>query len=502
VDLAFHQCLGRGGFGEVYLATARQTGGLRKHVAVKVLRDDVPDHSDAVQRLLDEGRMLGFLNHPCILRVLEVMRIENRLALVFEYVAGVDVSKLAAGKLPQRLVLSVIGEVAGALHTAYTTPHPDTGNPLHLVHRDIKPQNIRISVHGEVKLLDFGIARSPAMRREAQTTEGSLPFTPGYASPESLIYGKQGPEGDIYALGVTLLRLLTGQRFYGKAQLADQVRTAAKAELYDKVVARRLAEVESTDTLKALLRRMLSHKPEDRPSAIEVQSVCEDLADEMAGPTLRRWARDSTFPPVSVDTGSLSGQVIAGKQRLITLVEHETEEETRTAAIDVAGILAEEGIDGTAATAVPPSPSTAATGEEPLKSSWDQLNEPPLPVPTGLPRRTSGASRGKSRGLSRAAFEDIGERRSRPPRLPPALPPDLAKKSAAMSLPGVRSVPGAGPSDPDPPTGPSLVKPPKPDEEPPAPSGRAVAVVGIVVGALVVTSAVLGIALALIWAMA
>ena len=165
-------CLGRGGFGEVYLAVM-ETGAVRAEVAVKLLNEGRDPGDQALERLRDEGRLLGLLNHPVILKVHDLLVLDGRVALVTEYVDGADLEQcFASGGVPIRALVEIVGRVADALGVAWNAPSP-TGGPLHLVHRDVKPANIRIGRHGDVKLLDFGIARASDLQREARTRTDS-----------------------------------------------------------------------------------------------------------------------------------------------------------------------------------------------------------------------------------------------------------------------------------------------------------------------------------------
>ncbi|MFT4621899.1 MAG: serine/threonine protein kinase [Myxococcota bacterium] len=316
----FDRCLGMGGFGEVYLAYQHRPGGLVRKVAVKILKADLGDEEgSAVRRLQDEGRMLAMLDHPSIIGVLELTHIAGRLALVTQYVGGVDLGSRTTPRrlLPSRAVLGVAAGVAEALHCAWTTVSTTTGEPLHLIHRDIKPQNIRVSSHGEVKLLDFGIARTTQMYRQATTEAGEVPFTPGYSPPESFVRGETESPADIYALGVTVLRLLTGHKLLADMSLHEVFLVMRARDRYELILDEQLDLLsEAVDDALApqvrdLVADMLAWDPDVRPNAAEVARRAEVLVDGMAGLTLKRWARASTLAEASEPReGPLSGQTL------------------------------------------------------------------------------------------------------------------------------------------------------------------------------------------------
>ena len=164
-EFRFGDLLGKGGFGEVYLAEMNTSGGLARKVAIKLLHAGLDaEASQAVERLRDEGRMLAVLAHPSVLGIVDVITLEQRVALVTEYVDGEDLDGCFSAHIPPRALVQVIGEVASALSAAWTE--------LQLVHRDIKPANIRVGRHGQVKLLDFGIASTDQLTRAAKTGIG------------------------------------------------------------------------------------------------------------------------------------------------------------------------------------------------------------------------------------------------------------------------------------------------------------------------------------------
>jgi len=294
--------LGTGGYGEVYLATQTIPGGLSRKVAIKVLKSDIDDSADAVLRLLDEGKMLSQLRHPCIVSIHELTRIEGRLALITEYIEGTDLSQHCRRDklLPERLVWHIGAEVASALDCVWNTLSEETLKPLHLIHRDIKPANIRIGRFGEIKLLDFGIARTTEMARHADTVAGTLPFTPGFVPPEVFLRGEVNHSTDVYALGCTLYRLLTGRRFYKKLDLPDTVALAVSENNYNAHLAERMTHIRR-EAGRDLLTATLAYDVDNRPAAAAVSLACEELLDKVPGISMRRWAREN--PPKDHNAG-------------------------------------------------------------------------------------------------------------------------------------------------------------------------------------------------------
>lgn len=402
LSFTFEKCLGLGGFGEVYVATMAQPGGPARRVAVKVLKADLQNTPEAVQRLRDEGRMLGVLDHPSIVRGLEMTVIAGRIALVTEYLEGLDLARCTkpATLLPPRVVLQAIARVASALHKAIHTPSPETGKPLQLIHRDIKPDNLRIGSYGEVKVLDFGIARTTEMYRHAKTAQGSLPFTPGYAPPEAFTQGFQGASSDIFALGVTLFRLLTAKKFFEGLDLTGQVQICCLPDRYDPFLEQRLKEVEGREA-QSLLRDMLRYEPTERPKADEVEERCTALSLELPGTDLEPWARAMDFPPPKTyEGGSLTGQTLqedpfktASKQRINPREERKRAMHKRDAlptASHSPSLAPLPPVTSAKPVETPPS-APAPTPVEPVvsgKVTLDALfdNAPPSSAPKGPPR--------------------------------------------------------------------------------------------------------------------
>ena len=285
------EAVGQGGFGTVYKAEMVGESGFSKTVALKVLNASMASKPEVGQRLRDEARLLALVSHRAIVQVHGLVTIGERWAVVMEFVDGVDLGLLLAesGPLPPGVALEIIGEVAGALHVAY---HQEVqGNPLRLLHRDIKPSNIQITTHGEVKILDFGVARADFSHREAKTQ--ALRFgSQAYMSPERLDF-IDSAAGDVYALAVVLCELCTGKRFGKTSSNEDR----HKARLYDNLDELWKSQGKSIEPLVRLVETMASYDPEDRPLAREVERRCAEVRRVIGGEVLRDWA-ESAVPPL------------------------------------------------------------------------------------------------------------------------------------------------------------------------------------------------------------
>jgi hypothetical protein len=279
-----HECLGKGGFGEVYRATQRNPGGLETVVALKLLRPDLALDEDAVRRLRDEARMLAQLDHPSILRVHDLTRLEGRVTLVAEYVEGVDFSAVVGAGFPPRALMEAASAVAGALATAWQA--------LRVVHRDIKPSNVRIGRHGEVRLLDFGIARTDAFEREACTESDLVVGSVPYLAPERFTARSVRPASDVFALGCTLFEVLVGERFYHRCLLRQISAMAVERERFEAFLRDRLARLAGhPPEVVALVGDLLAFEPDARPDVSNVVARSEALAASLPGDGLRAWAR-------------------------------------------------------------------------------------------------------------------------------------------------------------------------------------------------------------------
>jgi len=215
---------GAGAHATVCLARDLESEG--QQVALKVLRREFDPKSTEAKRARDEAVLLGVLDHPNIVKLHERLAVASREVLVMEWVVGAPLGLLVRrlGRLPPQVSLEIVRHAANAAYYAYNLDYG--GKPLRLVHRDLNLSNILLSIHGEVKILDYGLAKAEFDEREA-STHVVLQGTAGYVAPEGL---DDQPSLDVYALGVCLFFMLTGhlpvlsrQRMAHAAGLSEQL---------------------------------------------------------------------------------------------------------------------------------------------------------------------------------------------------------------------------------------------------------------------------------------
>jgi serine/threonine protein kinase len=211
-----HAPVARGGMATVHVARLVGAKGFSRVVAAKRLHPQFTQDADFVAMFLDEAHIASRIHHPNVVPVLDVIHSGEELILVQEYVHGVPLDRLfkAANEhhepIPISIAVGIAVGVLSGLHAAHETKD-DRGQPLEVVHRDVSPPNIMVSLDGIPRLLDFGIAK--ARSSASITREGHFKGKIAYMSPEQLT-GDVHRASDIYALGVVLWELLVGTRMH------------------------------------------------------------------------------------------------------------------------------------------------------------------------------------------------------------------------------------------------------------------------------------------------
>jgi hypothetical protein len=282
--------LGEGGMGVVYLAEDPRLG---RTVALKAVAPRFVGDEMRRERLRREARAAAALNHPGIATVYALEDIDNRLYIVGEYVPGETLrDELAGGPLSPLAAVQTTLAVARALSTAH-----ERG----VVHRDLKPENLIRTPSGDVKILDFGLARfqDPASGGPALTADGTVFGTPAYMSPEQIRGETVDGRADLFALGVVLYELVTGTHPFAGA---DPPATIARILEADPVRPREhLPPGLSATALGHLDRAILTclrKRPNDRfPSARHLITALEDVEQALTGRGATPVASNATTDP-------------------------------------------------------------------------------------------------------------------------------------------------------------------------------------------------------------
>ena len=237
-----------GGMSTVYRALDET---LERQVAVKLMNREVATDSDQLERFRREARAVAQLSHPHIVGVIDAGEDDGRPYIVFEYVEGETLKDRIRrlGRLPITEAVAYAIEIARALGAAHAR---------HIVHRDVKPQNVLIDHEGSAKVTDFGIART--LEEDGLTADGRVLGTTDYVSPEQALGQDVTGQSDLYSLGVVLYEMLTGEvPFKGESQVAVAMKhvreTIPDVQLKRPEVSAALASVVDTATAKRLDER-------------------------------------------------------------------------------------------------------------------------------------------------------------------------------------------------------------------------------------------------------
>ncbi|MCC6318431.1 MAG: protein kinase [Gemmatimonadaceae bacterium] len=264
--------LGRGGMAVVYRARERALG---REVAVKVVRPRFHADEEAVARLAREARTVAQLEHPNIVSLHAIKRLNNGLALVMQIVPGHTLkAALSNGGLPVDRAEGVLKDIARALAYAHRCG---------VVHRDVKPENIFLDeVTGRALLSDFGVARSITENTELTAT-GTAIGTPTYMSPEQIDGGSLDGRSDLYALGMVGWEMLTGQRPW----MGESLYSVIYRQKHDALPPLDIARPDVPPRLQFLLEGLMAKKPDHRwPSAARFLTLLSST-DKLPG--LKEW---------------------------------------------------------------------------------------------------------------------------------------------------------------------------------------------------------------------
>ncbi len=276
--------LATGGMAQIYLARKQGLEGFSKFNVVKRILPHLSENDEFVKMFLDEARIAARLDHPNIVQIFDFGAADDTYFIAMEYIHGEDVRRVwkaaeAAGRtIPVPLVCRIISDASAGLDYAHGYTDP-SGLALNIVHRDVSPQNILVTFEGGVKVVDFGIAK--AADQATVTRSGVLKGKYSYMSPEQAAGQRVDRRTDVFALGVVMYELLTGERLFKRSN--DILTLNAVAE----------CEVPPPSTLvpgippdlDAIVLRALAKHPQDRfQEAGQLRLALEDWLTEHRQP--------------------------------------------------------------------------------------------------------------------------------------------------------------------------------------------------------------------------
>jgi len=269
--------VGRGGMAELLLALAHAGQGARRLVVLKRIWSELASDADFREMFLDEARLVLRLNHPNVVQTYDVLDAEGQLAIAMEYLEGQSLGRVwtrlvrAGGELSLPLRLRIVIDLLAGLQYAHTLVDLD-GRPLGVVHRDVSLDNVFVTYDGQVKVVDFGVAKTFAAAH--QTRAGAIKGKLAYMAPEQFRGTTLDWRADLFAAGVVLWEMLSGRRIWHGKTDGDIVAHLAAGRRMPWLP----AEADWLPGLRDICARALDPDPERRfQSAAEMQTALEAM---------------------------------------------------------------------------------------------------------------------------------------------------------------------------------------------------------------------------------
>ncbi len=428
-----YRLLGRlaiGGMAEVWAAQLLATGGFVKPMVIKRVLPELASNPSFLRMLMAEARVAAKLSHGNVCAVFELGAVNGEYYLAMEYLRGASLTQLvrAGGAMSPALAAAILVQVCDGLHYAHEQ-RDSQGRLLGLVHRDVSPHNLFVTVDGVVKVLDFGIAKvddgSMGDRTEAGKVKGKLP----YMSPEQLAAEALDRRSDVWSLGAVLFELLTGKRLFngpGPGATVDAIRNArvptlasmgVHAPAFDDVLARALCKSPQWRFgAAAELRRAIVEAVQ--PDSLAASDELTELVWARCGAQVR--AHDRLFDVDDPDPMVVDRLPLRAEPSSLLALPDVVTEPTRDALFVGDGsssdLIVVERVDTRAGTEDDsgPAPDRVATGETRVEPVSGRVIAAPVPAPmveaTPTPTPASSAI---DDGVEARAVPLAGARRGR-----------------------------------------------------------------------------------------
>ena len=408
--------LASGGMAHVWAAEPDSSGGISRTVAIKVIRPDLAADPEYSRLFVDEATIATAVSHPNVCQTYELDRHNNVLFMAMEWVPGDSLAGLirVANRfwpLEPAIGARICADACAGLHAAHEAVGPD-GRPLGVIHRDVSPANILVSLNGQVKVSDFGIAKARHQLHE-RTRTGEVKGKFGYLAPEQIAGDPTDRRADIYAMGCVLYTATLGMRPFGNGP-----------EAMPKILLGEFKRPSDIDPsyppgLEAIVLKALEQRPAHR----------FQNADAMRE-ALESWLWDARIPVSQADIARTAKERISREAQQAI---HHLQTRGRSKS-DIAYELLKETLE----LMEPPTAATGIVVPEEIRSRQEGRSSAPSPfrpsnAPTekyevgamGLNLRSSTRPRSPSPEPERRAPEFSGKYLSPPPRAVPASKSDL-----------------------------------------------------------------------------
>lgn len=340
-DFGRYRLLGRiavGGMAELFKAAITGMEGFEKTVAIKRILPHLTDQEELLQAFIGEAKLAAILNHPNIVQIHDFGCIDGGYFIAMEHLSGKDLSLITLKGREKRSPVSlehalyIVARICEGLDYAHHRKDSQ-GNPLSIIHRDISPPNLIITYEGEVKIVDFGVAKAAGMN--TKTREGVIKGKVCYMSPEQASGLEIDHRSDLFSAGILLYEMVTGQRMF----TGDPLHTLLRVREADFQAAESVAP-HLPQELHAILARALAKDPDDRyPCAAEMLFDIEEFLHRSglrpSSRTLAQYLKELFAEEIASETRGLFEPAQAPRSETRTLVEGQDREQKKTALMTV-----------------------------------------------------------------------------------------------------------------------------------------------------------------------
>ncbi len=364
-----------GGMAELYKARLDGPGGFQRTFAIKRILPHLSSHPDFVAMLVDEAKIAGLLSHANVVQILDLGAVDGTTYIAMEYVDGPDLGRLLQvcrerGKpLPVGQAVFIAMEVLKGLEYAHNRQVHKDGQPvpLQIVHRDVTPGNVLLSMQGQVKLTDFGIAKASVKAME--TLSGVVKGRFDYLSPEQASGKPVDARSDLFSMGVLFYEMLTGRNPFSRARETDTI-VAIREGRYEPL---RVVRPDLPVDLEVILARTLEVDPARRyPSATEMKDALGRYAHR-AGLLQTNQALAELLARLLAPPPPAPGEDAAGFGEAATVIR-------------------KPGEEGSSQPPTSPSPAPAAPTPAPAQAAPPVVEEPPRRSPRVEPAEAPPAA--------------------------------------------------------------------------------------------------------------